>query len=65
VVLNVISKQSPKNLAFSPTQTYLGGHGLKWLGSEPDHSPARSTEVRNTWSFSSTHPIRVHGTALN
>jgi hypothetical protein len=30
-----------------------------------DHSPRSSAEVKDTWSSTSTHPIRLHGVVLN
>jgi hypothetical protein len=27
--------------------------GVKWLGSEADHSPSISAEVKNAWSYTS------------
>jgi len=32
---------------------------------EADHSLPSSSEVKNAWSFISTHPIRFHGVVLN
>jgi hypothetical protein len=34
-------------------------------GHEADHSPPSSAEVKNTWSYTSTHPIRLHDVVLN
>jgi hypothetical protein len=34
---------------------------LKRPGSEADHSPPSSAEVKNAWSYTSTPPIRLHG----
>ena len=30
--------------------------GIKWPGSDTDHSPPSSEEVRNEWSYTSTPP---------
>jgi len=30
---------------------------VKWVGHEVDHSPASSAEVKNMWSYTSTHPF--------
>jgi hypothetical protein len=38
--------------------------GVKWPGSETDHSPPTSTEVKKMWVYTST-PIRLHGIVLN
>jgi len=32
---------------------------------EADHSPPSSVEVKNTWSYTSTPPIRLHGVELS
>jgi hypothetical protein len=34
--------------------------GVKWQGSEADHPPPSSTEVKNAWSYISTPLIRHH-----
>jgi hypothetical protein len=39
--------------------------GVKRLGREADHSPPTSAEVKNTWMYTSTPPIRLHGVVLN
>jgi hypothetical protein len=39
--------------------------GVKWLGREPEHSPSSSVEVKNSWSYTSTSPIRFHGVVLS
>jgi hypothetical protein len=38
--------------------------GVKRPGSEADHSPPSSAEVKNEWSYTSTPPIRLHGVVL-
>jgi hypothetical protein len=38
--------------------------GIKWPGREADHSPPTSVEVKNTWSYTSTPPIRLQGVVL-
>jgi hypothetical protein len=35
--------------------------GLKRQGSEADHSPPSSAEVKNAWGYTSTTLIRLHG----
>jgi len=35
--------------------------GVKRKGREAKHSPPSSTEFMNEWSYTSTHPIRLHG----
>jgi hypothetical protein len=35
------------------------------LGHEADHSPPSTAKVKNIWSYTSTHPIRLHGVVLN
>jgi hypothetical protein len=39
--------------------------GVKRPGREADHSPPSSPEVKNTWSSTSTHRIRLHGVVLS
>jgi hypothetical protein len=39
--------------------------GVKRPGREADHSPPSSAEVKNTWSYISTPPIRLHGVVLS
>jgi hypothetical protein len=34
-------------------------------GGEADHSPPSGAEVKNEWSYTSTHPIRLHGVVLS
>jgi hypothetical protein len=43
----------------------LPSSGVKQSGHETDHSPPSSAEVKNAWSYTSTHPIRLHGVVLN
>jgi hypothetical protein len=51
----------------SPNQRVLGAltPGVKRSGREADHSPPSSAEVKNTWRYTPTPPIRVHGVVLN
>jgi hypothetical protein len=39
--------------------------GVKRPGRRADHSPPSSAEVKNAWSYTSTHPIRLHGVVLS
>jgi hypothetical protein len=39
--------------------------GVKQLGCEADHSIPSSYEVKNTWSYTSTPPIRPYGMVLS
>jgi len=39
--------------------------GVKWPGREADHSPPCSAKVENSWSYTSTPPVRLHGVVLN
>jgi hypothetical protein len=39
--------------------------GIKRLGREADHSSPSSAEVKNAWSYTSTHAIRFHGVVLS
>jgi len=38
--------------------------GVKRLGREADHSPQSSADVKNSWSYTSTPPTRLHGVTL-
>jgi hypothetical protein len=35
--------------------------GVKWLGSEADHSPPPSAKVKNAWSYTSTPQYTFKG----
>ena len=35
--------------------------GVKRPKREVDHLPTSSTDIKNKWSYTCTHPIRVHG----
>jgi hypothetical protein len=39
--------------------------GVKLLELEADHSSASSAEVKNTWSYTFTPPLCLHGMVLN
>jgi hypothetical protein len=39
--------------------------GVKRLWREADHSPPSSAEVKNSWSYTSTPPIRLQGVVLS
>jgi hypothetical protein len=39
--------------------------GVERPGREADHSPPSSADVKNSWSCTSTPPIRLHGVVLN
>jgi hypothetical protein len=39
--------------------------GLRRPGRRADHSPPCSDEVKNAWSYISTHTIRLHGVVLS
>jgi hypothetical protein len=39
--------------------------GVKRPGREADHSAPSSAEVKNTWSYTSTPPVRLHGVVFN
>jgi hypothetical protein len=38
---------------------------IKRPGRENDHSPPTNAEVKKTWAYTSTPPIRLHGVVLN
>jgi hypothetical protein len=50
-----------------PIQRVLGAvsPGVKRLESEANHSLPTSAEVKHTWIYTSTSPIRLHGVVLN
>jgi len=39
--------------------------GVKAVGGEDDLSLPSSPEVKNAWTYTSTHPKRLHDTVLN
>jgi hypothetical protein len=39
--------------------------GVKWPGSEADHSPPSSAEIKNAWRYIYTPPIRLHVVVLS
>jgi hypothetical protein len=39
--------------------------GVKRTGREAENSPPPSAEVKNTWSYNSTPPARLHGVVFN
>jgi hypothetical protein len=69
-VKNFLSSTSSRP-ALGPTQPHIQlvpgalSPGVKRPGREADHSPPTSAEVKNTWIYISTLPIRLHGVVLN
>jgi hypothetical protein len=56
--------------ALGPTQPiqWIPGDlslGVKLPGREADNSPPSTAEVKNTWRYTSTSPIRLHGVVLS
>jgi hypothetical protein len=52
------------------SSTGAGAHSAsyqmgKQSGREADHSPRTTAEVKNTWIYTSTPPIHLHGVVLN
>jgi hypothetical protein len=45
--------------------SYPMGTRASFPGSEADHSPPSSVEVKNAWSYKSTPPICLHGVVLS
>jgi len=50
---------------WGPSSLVLNGYrgsflGIKWLGCAADHSPPNSAEVKNEWSYTTSHPICLH-----
>jgi hypothetical protein len=48
-----------------PMGTGVSFPGGKVAGHEADHSPPSSADVKNAWSYTSTHPIRLHDAVLS
>jgi hypothetical protein len=50
-----------------PIQWISGALSLevKRPGREADHSPPSSADITNVWSYTSTHPVRLHGAVLS
>jgi hypothetical protein len=50
-----------------PSQSVRGALSLevKRPGREADHSSPSSAEVKNTWSYTSTHQVRLRGMVLS
>jgi hypothetical protein len=51
--------------ALGPIQPIQWIAGALFPGSEAEHSPASSAEVKNAWSYTSTPPILLHGVVLS
>jgi len=39
--------------------------GVEQLGHEADYSPPCSAEVKNSWSYTFTPPVHLHGVVLS
>jgi hypothetical protein len=51
-----------------PPIQWVPGHlspELKRPGREADHSPTTTVQVKKTWTYTSTPPIRLHGVVLS
>jgi len=57
------------NKSVANIQIYLSPGALtleiKRSGRESDHSPPFSAEVKNAWCYTSSLPIRLHGTMFS
>jgi hypothetical protein len=57
-------------LALGPTQAHMQlvpgvlTLGVKRPGREADHSPPSSADVKNSWSYTSTPQMRLHGVVI-
>jgi hypothetical protein len=60
-----VQKGSGVHPASYPMGTGTLSLGVKRPGSEADHSPPSSAEVKTAWSYTSTSPIRLHGVVLS
>jgi hypothetical protein len=47
--------------ALGPSQPWGSFLGVKWSKHEVDNSLPSSAEVKNEWSFTSIHPVYLHG----
>jgi hypothetical protein len=54
----------PLSLLYNGYQGLFPGEGIKWPGREANHSPPSSAEAKNAWSYTSIHPIHLHGMVL-
>jgi hypothetical protein len=59
-----VQNDSGAHPASCPMGTRGYFHGMKRPGSEADHSPPSSAEVKNVWSYASTPPVHLHGVVL-
>jgi len=64
-LLATVSRPAMGNYKF-PIQWVLDALslGVKRLGHETNHSPSASAKVKNAWTYTSTHPICLHGMVL-
>jgi hypothetical protein len=69
--LGILLLTTASRLALGPTQPPIQrvpgalSLGVKRPGSEADHSPPSSAEVKNVWSYTSTPPGCFHGVVLS
>jgi hypothetical protein len=50
---------------FYPMGTGALSVGVKRPGREADNSPLSSAEIKNACSYTSVHPMRLHGVVLS
>jgi hypothetical protein len=57
--------RSPDWLLGPPRVPGTPSQGVKWPGRQAHHLPKTNAEVKNTWIYISTPPIRFHGILLS
>jgi hypothetical protein len=65
VVVVVVQTGSRAHPVPYPMGTGALTPGVKRPEREAKHSPPSSAEVKNAWSYTSTHPIRLRGVVLS
>jgi hypothetical protein len=63
--LEVIQTSSGAHPASYPMGSGAPTPGVKQPGSEPDHSPPTSAEVKNMWIYKSTRTYIYHDVVFN
>jgi hypothetical protein len=61
----ILLKSSGAQKTSYPVDTGCLSPVVKQPGREADHSPPSNADVKNSWSYTSTLPIRLHGMVLS